>query len=94
MIDADLSDFLRCWTEIDAFLRRRTAFGWLQRDAAKAVGVADRRRRDTAFPTAVKEILRRAAMPLERAAPTCSTMRLPGRSFFVRLTSFASSFVL
>ena len=68
VVDADLGDLLRCRAELDALLRRWAALGWLQGDAAKAVGIADGRGRDAALPAAVEEVLRRAAVPLERAA--------------------------
>ena len=68
MIHADLSNLLRCRPERDALLRRGTAFCRLQRNAAETVGIADRRGRDSRLPTAIEEILRRATMPLKRAA--------------------------
>ena len=68
VVDADLRDLLGRRAERDAALRRRTALGGLQGDAAEAVRVADRRRRYARFPATVKEILRRAAVPLQGAA--------------------------
>ncbi len=66
MVQADGNNLLDLRAERNPVLRRRTTLRRLLGNAAETVGIAHRRHRYPRFPAMIKEILRRAAMPLQR----------------------------